>query len=154
MFKGCFHVQHSMHLFWEVAEFMANTLVFFVFGVIVAERIYVGHNPPEGGPPDLEGADWGWAIANWVFLNLIRFCTISMLKPLMNRVGADGFTWYDVIVATWAGLRGAVGLSLGLIIYLTAVNDPEKGLDQKCVFLVTSLNNILRFALWKALSNM
>ena len=124
-------VQHSMHLFWEVAEFMANTLVFFYFGVIVAERIYVGHSPPEGDVKLLEGADWGWAILNWVMLNLIRFVTISLLKPLMNRIGAEGFSWYDVIVATWAGLRGAVGLSLGLILYLESIEEGSR-IDGKC----------------------
>lgn len=115
------HVQHAMHIFWEVAEFIANTLVFFYFGVIIAERIWTGHRGTDDGhvveEAVLTGADWGWAVLNWVVLNVIRFCTISALKPFMGMF-SDGFSWKDVVMATWAGLRGAVGLSLALIVYL------------------------------------
>ena len=120
-----------MHLFWEVAEFIANTLVFFYFGVIVAERVYVGHTPQSGEEALLKGSDWGWAIMNWIMLNLIRFTTISLLKPLMNRISVEGFSWYDVIVATWAGLRGAVGLSLGLILYLESIEEGSR-INARC----------------------
>eukprot|EP00892_Ulva_mutabilis_P004618 jgi/Ulvmu1/2528/UM138_0033.1 len=132
-------VGHAMHIFWEVAEFIANTLVFFYFGIIIAERIWVGHNGADddnvtvvlveedaaatapvdtsSGDAVLRGQDWGWAVLNWIVLNVIRFVTISILKPFMGQF-ADGFSWKDVIMATWAGLRGAVGLSLALIVYL------------------------------------
>jgi NhaP-type Na+/H+ or K+/H+ antiporter len=124
-------VQHSMHLFWEVTEFMANTLVFFVFGVIIAERIYVGYNPADGSEALLKVEDWGWAVLNWVLLNAIRFVTLVICKPFMTWTSAEEFTWIDVIVATWAGLRGAVGLSLALIVYLTSAA-PDSKIDVKC----------------------
>jgi hypothetical protein len=124
-----------MHLFWEVAEFMGNTLVFFFFGVIIAERVYDGYNPENGSEPLLNSWDWGWAIVNWVLLNVIRFVTLAMLKPFMTWTSQEPFTWHDVIVATWAGLRGAVGLSLALIVYLTSVNEVTPKMDDRCATL-------------------
>jgi hypothetical protein len=132
-------LQHSMHLFWEVAEFIGNTLVFFVFGVIIAERIYVGYNPEGDTDAILRGEDWGWAMLNWVLLNAIRFVTLVVLKPVMSRIGEE-FTWVDVIVATWAGLRGAVGLSLGLLVYLTSVA-PNSRIDAQCASLPSVLSS-------------
>ena len=124
-----------MHIFWDVLEFMANTVVFFYFGIIIAARIWDGHQSStfEQGdeaasnltesPVDrklLEGKDYGYAVLNWVFLNLIRLAVIAAMQPLLNRHG-DGFSWRDVLLATWAGLRGAVGLSLALIVDLESI---------------------------------
>lgn len=131
-----------MHIFWEVSEFIANTLVFFYFGVIIADRIWAGHRGSSeeesalrlarGATEEavLKGADWGWAVLNWIVLNIIRFCTISMLKPLMSQF-SDGFSWKDVVMATWAGLRGAVGLSLALIVYLEE-REGKSDIDPSC----------------------
>lgn len=139
----CRGVQHGMHIFWETLEYMANSVVFFYFGVLIAVRIYVGHqsgSPSEADGEEapamaaaaeeiaagevvqaeeqlLEGRDWGYAVLNWVLLNVIRFVVIAIFKPFLERVG-DGFSWQDTFLATWAGLRGAVGLSLALIVDL------------------------------------
>jgi NhaP-type Na+/H+ or K+/H+ antiporter len=123
--------QHAMHLFWEVAEFFGNTLVFFWFGVVIAERIWTGHNPEAGDEGLLLASDWGWAILNWVLLNVIRFVTLAICMPFMRWSSADGFDWKDVIVATWAGLRGAVGLALALLLYLIS-EKPGSKIDSRC----------------------
>ena len=36
--------------------------------------------------------------------------------PLLSRIGY-GLSWQSALVIVWGGLRGAVGLSLALIIY-------------------------------------
>jgi NhaP-type Na+/H+ or K+/H+ antiporter len=125
--------------FWEVLEFLANTLVFFYFGIIISLRISNGHEEPvtptgshagTGAVSLLNASDYGYAVLNWVLLNLIRLLTLIILKPVLNHFG-DGFSWKDVIMATWAGLRGAVGLSLALILDLAARND-KASIDRRC----------------------
>ena len=39
-----------------------------------------------------------------------------MFFPLLSRIGY-GLSWQSALVIIWGGLRGAVGLSLALIIY-------------------------------------
>jgi NhaP-type Na+/H+ or K+/H+ antiporter len=135
-------LQHALHIFWEVLEFLANTLVFFYFGIIISVRIYKGHFPEHGGEGNavpkqlLFAKDYGYAILSWLYLNLLRLVTIIILKPFLSYYG-DGFSWQDVYVCTWAGLRGAVGLSLALIVDLAARNE-EYAIDQRCAMCCLS----------------
>jgi NhaP-type Na+/H+ or K+/H+ antiporter len=140
-------VQHAFHAVWETLEFIANTLVFFYFGVLISVRIWEGHQ--DGSPQEdssalvednaiaektLFASDWGYALLNWVLLNVIRLITLAIFKPVLNRVGS-GFSWQDVLLATWAGLRGAVGLSLALIVDLAALQ-PGSDIDSRCACAV------------------
>ena len=137
-------VQHSMHAVWDVLEFMANTLVFFYFGVLISVRIYEGHQQAadaetidSGVQADINAEqeqtlfakDWGYAVLNWVLLFFIRLIVLALVKPVLSRVG-DGFSWKDVLLGTWAGLRGAVGLSLALIVDL-ASQQPGSTIDSR-----------------------
>lgn len=141
-----------MHIFWDVLEFMANTVVFFYFGIVIAARIWDGHKSSSEGEEDaagnltedgvsdtllppgeklLEGKDYGYAILSWVFLNIIRLVVISVLQPLLNHHG-DGFSWRDVLLSTWSGLRGAVGLALALIVDLESIElRPEQTAQER-----------------------
>ena len=137
-------VQHAMHTVWETLEFMANTFVFVYAGTLIAARIWEGHHgsitvfgeastaAEEDAPAEqtLFGKDWAYALLNWVLLNVIRFVTLALMKPVLNTVN-DGFSWTDVALATWAGLRGAVGLSLALVVDLQALQG-EAGASQRC----------------------
>lgn len=77
------------------------------------------------GGQQLYASDWGWAVLAWLLLLVIRLVCISLAKPFLNLFG-DGLSWADVAICTWAGLRGAVGLSLALIIDLaSAQQGPE-----------------------------
>ena len=51
----------------------------------------------------------------YVALHVIRFVSISMFYPLLKRIGY-GITFNEVIFVAFAGLRGAIGLGLGLLI--------------------------------------
>ena len=47
------------------------------------------------------------------------------LFPVLKRVGYS-MTWKDVVVITWGGLRGAVGLALALVVAQTAAINFDK----------------------------
>ena len=50
----------------------------------------------------------------FVFLGF-RGVVIAAFSPVLRHTGY-GMTWRDGMVMTWGGLRGAVGLALGLMV--------------------------------------
>ena len=55
----------------EAIDYLANTLIFVVSGIIIAGKIYQGHQ--ESSPYILTGTDYGWAVVLWLLL-LVRYC--------------------------------------------------------------------------------
>lgn len=53
-------------------------------------------------------------------MQVVRGATVLVLWPLLSRVGY-GLSWREGLVLVWAGLRGAVGLSLSLFVLLNKV---------------------------------
>jgi len=96
--------RHSLHQFWEHLSWIANTLVFIISGALVGESMYLRkfHDP-------------GFQILNWLLLLLLRAGILFGSMPLMKHFGY-GFDWKRASVATWGGLRGAVGLSMAIIV--------------------------------------
>ena len=61
-------VQHPLTIIWEELEYLANTLVFVLSGVIIAGNIY------ESSTADVDhinGQDYVYALLLWVYL-LVR----------------------------------------------------------------------------------
>ena len=101
-------VAHFLHEFWELAAFIANTLIFIIVGVVVAQR--VSYTP----------RDFLILILLYIAIVIVRAIVIAMFYPLMKRIGY-GISPKDSVIAWWGGLRGAVGLALALII----ANEPS-----------------------------
>jgi NhaP-type Na+/H+ or K+/H+ antiporter len=95
-------VQHFLHEFWELAAFIANTLIFVIVGVVIAERTRFSLN------------DFLALILLYIGIHIIRAIVIAMFYPIMKKVGY-GLPKKDAIVAWYGGLRGAVGLALALM---------------------------------------
>ena len=55
-------------------------------------------------------------IAAYVMLHFIRFLMILLFWPVLKRIGY-GMTFNQVLLASYAGLRGAVGLSLAMMVF-------------------------------------
>ena len=94
---------------WEFIEYVANTVIFFLAGSIVASRIFCGTS----GDCLIQGQDWGWAFLLYVLVYVIRIVSIGLLMPILSRSGY-GLTWRDMLVMSHGGLRGAVGLALAI----------------------------------------
>ena len=100
-----------MENFWDLLTYIANTLIFIMVGIVIAEKITF---------------DWrtlGVACIIYVALNLIRFAMIAFLYPLMKRMGY-GLTKRESVILTWGGLRGALAMTLALMVSYTP-NIPE-----------------------------
>lgn len=97
------NVQHFLHEFWELAVYIANTLIFIIVGVVIASRI------------NFTLSDFVVLIILYIGLHFIRAIMIAMFYPLMKRFGY-GITFKESIVVWYGALRGAVGLALALIV--------------------------------------
>jgi NhaP-type Na+/H+ or K+/H+ antiporter len=144
------NAHHGIEAVWQAIGFAANTIVFSFSGLLVhsalfplfskggrsdvMDAVYVhaddhvddGHlllafvdNSEDDAFSPLP-SDWGWLLLFWVLLNVIRFLTHVFMFPVLRHTGY-GYSLSDMLVSTHEGLRGAVGLALGIAI----VNNPE-----------------------------
>ncbi len=97
-------VEGFLHQFWEMTAYLANTLIFILVGVVIAERASVG---------TLE--DWVILGLLYVGIHVVRAIVIATLYPILRKSGY-GLPPKEAIVLWWGGLRGAVGLALGLLV--------------------------------------
>lgn len=96
-------VNEFMEKFWSFMAYIANTLIFLIVGVIIATRVNVTLH------------QIGYGIIIYVGLNIIRYIMIYMLYPILKRNGY-GLTMKETIILGWGGLRGALGMSMALMV--------------------------------------
>lgn len=102
-------VNTFMEHFWELLTYIANTLIFILVGVVIAEKV------------DFSWGALGVLILIYIALNLIRFAMIMLLYPVMKRLGY-GLTRRESVILTWGGLRGALAMTLALMVsYIPAI---------------------------------
>eukprot|EP01064_Diplonema_japonicum_P019434 TRINITY_DN2814_c0_g1_i1.p1 TRINITY_DN2814_c0_g1~~TRINITY_DN2814_c0_g1_i1.p1 ORF type:complete len:1339 (+),score=299.79 TRINITY_DN2814_c0_g1_i1:155-4171(+) len=113
-FRHCIspEVEHTLHHFWEVAVFLTNSCIFALAGMIVALKAF----------NNLEGMDAVYLVITYATINIVRglvcgaFCyAMNMCRPASKLSGGT------IALVAWGGLRGAVGLSLALVLQ----NDTE-----------------------------
>ena len=99
-------VNTFMGSFWELLTYIANTLIFIIVGVVIAEKV------------DFSWSHFGILLLVYVFLNIFRYITIMILYPIMKHSGY-GLNKKESIILTWGGLRGALGMTLALMVSYT-----------------------------------
>lgn len=104
--------EHALHHVWSYIGFMAETSIFILSGVFMGVRTEQGN---EGHKHGITSEDFGKLFANYFILHIIRFSMIGMFWPILRRLGY-GMEFRHVILCSYAGLRGAVGLALALIV--------------------------------------
>ena len=109
----------SMHHVWGIFEWLGNTLIFLLAGIIIGgetlKRITV--------------IDWVYLCVIYVVLMLLRAAIILLLYPLLSNVGLK-CTAPDAMFMAWAGLRGNRILS---VLYCTCFK-----INYCCVSLFTT----------------
>ncbi|XP_050117869.1 sodium/hydrogen exchanger 8-like isoform X2 [Malus sylvestris] len=110
-FKG--ESQQSLHHFWEMVAYIANTLIFILSGVVIAEGVLSGENVFD------HGKSWFYLILLYVYVQVSRFIVVAVSFPLLRYFGY-GLDWKEAIILIWSGLRGAVALSLSLSVKKTS----------------------------------
>lgn len=95
-----------MGKFWELLSHIANTLVFIMVGLVIAEKV------------NFSWIQLGVLVLIYAGLNLFRFLMIMILYPVMKRLGY-GLSKRESVILTWGGLRGALGMTLALMVSYT-----------------------------------
>ncbi len=96
-------VEHFLHEFWELFAFIANTLIFLIVGVVIADNIVFTAN------------DFLILLILYIGIHIVRAIVIAIFFPVMRKVGY-GLPKKDAYVLWWGALRGAIGLALALIV--------------------------------------
>ena len=99
-------VNSFMEIFWDLLTYIANTLIFLMVGIVIAEKV------------TFNWTTLGVAIIVYLALNVIRYAMIMLLYPAMKRMGY-GLTPRESIILTWGGLRGALAMTLALMVSYT-----------------------------------
>ncbi|MBT8495607.1 MAG: sodium:proton antiporter, partial [Deltaproteobacteria bacterium] len=116
-------VHHFLHQFWEMISFLANTLIFFLVGMVVAAQ-WSAARP----------SDALFILAAYLGVMVIRFVVVFATRPFMGLVGAHIAAGEAALMA-WGGLRGAVSLALALLVSRHPEVPPELG---RQILLVTT----------------
>lgn len=115
---------------------MGNTVLFFLTGV-VTQRAMSGYNNMTGFQViyKFKTIDYYSVVAFYFVMMLIRAALVLASFPMLKVLGT-GTNVKDATFMVWAGLRGAVGLSLALLV-LQSGGDQRVGLQ--VVFTVSGL---------------
>ena len=122
--------QHFLHEFWELLGYLLNTFIFIFTGTIIGRKM--------ADPANATGAsDISISLLLWVWIHVARGVAMLAAQPFVNsncyfecskrslckccsgrRISfvVYDFGWRESVVMWWGGLRGAVGLALGLIV--------------------------------------
>jgi len=113
--------EEAMRAVWHVIEWLANTIVFALSGLITASTFRASGDAADGGVGSTyrpDGTDVFCMFALYVAIFLVRFLAIFALYPLLQwrGLGAERLNFREALFATWGGLRGAVGLALAIAV--------------------------------------
>jgi NhaP-type Na+/H+ or K+/H+ antiporter len=108
-----------MHIVWEAVEFMGNTMVFLLAGLLWGYEILDDYHQAH-----ITRWDVLHLLGLYAALHVIRGIMVCCFWPFLNCIG-EKITWKEALVMTWSGLRGAVGLILAIIV------DEEREISKK-----------------------
>ncbi len=106
-------VEHFLHRFWGTLGYIANTLIFFLVGFVIAK---------ETDRATL--SDVALVLAAYAGVMVIRGLLVLLAQPAATRL-SDGVSVKDSAVIAWGGLRGAVSLALALLVAQRSDIDAE-----------------------------
>jgi NhaP-type Na+/H+ or K+/H+ antiporter len=96
--------EEAIHAIWHYIGFVAETLIFLISGIVL------------GGTFATVKPIWILQLIGlYIFLHLIRFTGLLLCWPLMKRTGYP-IDFPQIVLLSYSGLRGAVGLCLALIV--------------------------------------
>ena len=98
-------VFHFLEEFWQCLGYIGNTLIFVVAGIVIGYKL-----------PMFPLAEFGKMIMVYLVSLVIRALVIFSVYLVLKWLGYK-LEFRDQIVAVWAGLRGAVGLSLAMLVF-------------------------------------
>jgi NhaP-type Na+/H+ or K+/H+ antiporter len=130
--RGMINDEKLMESYLVLAEYLLNTLLFTLGGTIWAS---ISFEKVESYQIRL--IDCAWLLALYLLVLLIRFIQVGLFYPVISRIGLKS-DWREATFLAYGGLRGAVGVALGLTLVRHVF---EKSDD----FEIRKLTTILQF---------
>jgi NhaP-type Na+/H+ or K+/H+ antiporter len=106
--RGLINDEELMASYFKLADYLLNTLLFTLGGVIWGALSFGNVSSPAVGM-----SDWGALFMFYAFIVIIRFGQVGAFYPIISRLGL-GTSVKESIFMAWAGLHGSVGVALGL----------------------------------------
>lgn len=121
----------TMENVWHAIEYFGNTIIFCLAGLFFGDILYAIADHT------LDATIIPHAIAAYAALYAIRLGIVFILYPFLRKLGY-GLPLNHAAVLVWGGLRGAVAMSLAIVVLQSAPYihsedkkfDPEKGLKE------------------------
>ena len=98
--------------FWQWVDWIANALIFFLAGLIIAFE--VSNNASDPLRYTITAKDWAMMFSLYLMMVPIRMVGVVILSPVL-RSGRLGLGWSDLGVLSWSGLRGTHALHIKLL---------------------------------------
>ena len=111
---------------WGLMEWGFNTLIFLLAGLIIGHRRF-----------EADGMDWVYLFVLFFMLILVRCVVLAILYPFLSRAGLK-VSINEAIFMSWAGLRGALAMVLGLIVERGTSGNDEKQKELGRLFFFVS----------------
>jgi len=108
---GTINDMELMENFWALVEHLLNTLLFSLGGTVWGSII--SNSITSGRAGHFAGVDWLYLLLLFVFVNVIRLVLFILFYPITSRIGLKT-DMAETLFSSFAGLRGAVGISLAI----------------------------------------
>eukprot|EP01034_Spumella_vulgaris_P023864 gene23864-30140_t len=95
--------QHVIHSVWSALEWVGNTLIFILAGLIIGARGFLY----------FETRDILCVFVTYGVVMLSRAAMMTLCFPILSRIG-NKCTVHEALFVTWGGLRGAVSMAIAL----------------------------------------
>jgi NhaP-type Na+/H+ or K+/H+ antiporter len=105
--RGLITDNRLMDSYLALMEYLLNTLLFTLGGVVYGKVI------SETSTRDIAWDDWIYLGLVYLMITGIRFFQVALFYPVVSRVGLKT-NWSEALFLGFGGLRGAVGIALGL----------------------------------------
>ena len=134
------NLEESMHVIWHFFAYILETILFLITGGYLGNFFASSEVSLRLNKNDI------WKIIIFqILLFFSRGFILVVLSPLINKVGYKKLNWKDILIMTYGGLRGAIGLSLALFVATSHLKDKKsieimenfKNFQILCVFYVS-----------------
>ena len=100
-------LKESLNEVWHMLEYFGNTVLFFLAGSLISKSMFL-----------IPFQDYLHLVYIYIMATIIRAIVIFGSRPLLKTLSSErrSVSAADAAVMTWGGLRGAVGLSLAIVV--------------------------------------
>jgi len=109
--------EHAVHNVWSYVVYAAETIIFFLAGVIVGNNVL---NDKNGY---IRFSDYTRLLLLYLIINIVRYISLFIFAPIICKTGY-GCTIRELVVIAWGGLRGAIGIFFAMIASVDPGLDP------------------------------